>query len=280
MTIRLAACMHCFPMYSVESTIEIVRDLGFEAIELSAVRPHIWYPEDYSKEGVRQIREIVDSSGLKVVGLHTDDGSPHTSTLVHQNEKARRWKINNLRTSAELASILDTRMITTTPGYSMAIGTPKETAWEWAMQGLAEAAQACEDYDVIIGLEPCPGTIVADSRDGIRMIRELNLDNVKLILDTGHAMMTFHSSWRENGPHPVDAIRESKQYLLHMHADDNNGVNDEHSVPGTGVIDFEAVVKTLYEINYAGHISLEIVTRDPRKGFKEGKLHLEKYLKP
>jgi protein FrlC len=266
-------------MYSVEKTIEIVNELGFKAIELAAVRPHIWYPEDYSKEDIKCVKEAVDSVGLKIVGLHTDDGSPHTSTLVHQNEKARRWKINNLRTNAELASMLGTGMITTTPGYSLTIGTRKEAAWEWAKQGLAEAARACANYGVIIGLEPCPGTIVADSRDGIRMLEDLNLDNVKLILDTGHAMMTFHSSWRENGPHPVDAIYESKKYLEHLHANDNNGINDEHAVPGTGVIDFEAVIKALYDIGYNGYVSLEIVTRDPRKGFKDGKLHLEKYLR-
>jgi len=278
LTIELAACMHCFPMYSVERTIQIVAELGFKGIELSGVRPHI-NPEDYTKDDLKRLRSLLDSEGLKVVGLHTDDGSPHTSTLVHENERARRWKINHLKTCAEVASQLGAGLVTTTAGYSWTIGTPKEKAWQWVKQGLQEASKSCADYGVVIALEPCPGTVVIDSRDGIKMLDDVSSDNVRLLLDTGHAMISFHNTWKESGPHPVDAILESKKYLAYVHADDNNGMLDEHLVPGTGVIDFEDVVKALRQIGYEGYVSFELGTRDPRRGFKDSKKHLEQFLK-
>jgi len=279
LAMQLAACMHCFPMYSVEKVIDIVSGLGFKAIELSAVRPHIYYPEDYTKEEVRKIRELTRSAGLKVVGLHADDGSAFFSNLTHHNEKVRRWKINNLKTSAELASLLGTNIITTTSGYYCSVGTRKEKAWEWAKQGLSEAAQECANHGVVIALEPCPGTLIADSRDGLLLVEQIGLDNVKVLLDTGHAMMSFHSSWRENGPHPVDSVYELKEHLVYVHLDDNNGVEDEHLVPGTGVIDFEAVLDALRDIKYRGYLSLELAVRDPRAGFKRSRQYLEPLLK-
>ncbi len=279
MTMQLSACMHCFPMYSVEKTIEITAELGFRMIELAAVRPHIYYPEDHTKDDVKRIGELVRSAGLRTVALHTDDGSAFVSNLTHYNEKVRRWKINNLKTNAELASMLGTRIISTTPGYYLAVGTKKERAWEWAKQGLSEAARTCANYGVTIALEPCPGTIVEDSSDGLSMVEQIGSDNVKLLLDTGHAMMTFHSSWRETGPHPVDAIHDLGDHLVHVHLDDNNGVLDEHLVLGTGVIDFEAVLNALRRVRYKGDLSIEIVVRDPRKGFKDSKRYIEQLLK-
>ena len=279
MAMTLSACMHCFPMYSVEKVIDIVSELGFGAIELSAVRPHIYYPEDYAKEDIKKIRDLTGSAGLKIVGLHTDDGSSFFSNLTHYNEKVRRWKVNNLKTNAELASLLGTKMISTTPGYYSAIGTPKQKAWEWAKQGLTEAAQTCVNHDVVIALEPCPGTVVADSRDGLLMIEQIGSDNVKLLLDTGHAMMAFHNNWMENGPHPIDSIHDLKKHLVHVHLDDNNGVMDEHLVPGTGVIDFKAILDALRGIKYRGYLSIEIAVRDPRTGFKRSKQYLEPLLK-
>jgi sugar phosphate isomerase/epimerase len=166
----------------------------------------------------------------------------------------------------------------TDTGYSMMHGTPVEKAWEWAKAGLTEVAKTCNEFGLVIALEAGPGTIVRDSRDTIRIIKEMGLENIRALLDVGHAMVTFCDFWRENGPHPVDAIHDLKGYLVHLHVHDNQGLLDQHLVPGTGVIDFEAIVDALREVGYSGYMALEPNVRDPIKGFKEGKTYLEKFL--
>lgn len=270
--------MRCFQMYSIEEAVEIVAQLGFKYIEVSALRPGLSYPDDYTRDEVLAFRDHARSNGLKVAAIHTDDGSHHTSNLTNANEKIRRWKINHLKTSAELASLLEADVISTTCGYSMTVETPREKAWEWAVNGLTEAGKVSRAHGVAVALEPAPGTIVRDSRDGVRMLDEIKLDNVKLLLDTGHAMIASYSSLRENGPDLVESIHGAREYLIHVHVDDNNGFSDEHSVPGTGVIDFEAAVAALRDINYDRYLSFEISVRDPRKGLRDSKRYLERLM--
>lgn len=276
---ELCAHMRCFPMYSTEKAVEIVAQLGFKSLEVAAVRPGLSYPDDYTKDDVLKLRDHIRSNGLRVAAIHTDDGSPHTSNLTNYNERVRRWKIEHLKTSAELASLLDADVVSTTCGYSMLTETPRQEAWKWAMEGFTEAAKTSKTHGVSLALEPAPGTIIRDSKDGIRMLDEINMDNVKLLLDTGHAMIASHNSWRENGPTLADSIHDSRKYLIHVHVDDNNGTMDEHLVPGTGVVDFETVLAALRDINYERYLSFEISARDPRKGLRDSKRYIEKLLK-
>ena len=265
-------------MYSIERAVEIVAQLGFKYVEVSAMRPGLSYPDDYTRDEVLAFRDYLRSNGLKVGAIHTDDGTHHTSNLTNANEKVRRWKTSHLKMSAELASLLETNLISTTCGYSMTVETPRETAWKWAVSGLTEVGKAANSYGVAVALEPAPGTIVRDSKDGMQMIEEIKLDNVNLLLDTSHAMIASHSSLRENGPDLAEAIHDAGKRLVHIHIDDNNGISDEHLVPGTGVVDFEAVVAALQDINYDRCLSFEISVRDPRKGLRDGKRYLEKFM--
>jgi sugar phosphate isomerase/epimerase len=264
-------------MYSIERAVEIVAQLGFKYVEVSAIRPGLSYPDDYTRDEVLEFRDHVRSNGLKVGAIHTDDGSHHTSNLTNPNEKIRCWKISQLKISAELASLLDADLISTTCGYSMTIETPREKAWRWAVNGLTEAGKAANAYGVAVALEPAPGTIIRDSKDGMQMIEEIKLDNVNLLLDTGHAMISSHGSLRENGPDLVESIRDAGKHLIHVHIDDNDGTSDQHSVPGTGLVDFEAVIAALKDIDYHRCLSFEISVRDPRKGLRDSKRYLEKF---
>jgi sugar phosphate isomerase/epimerase len=278
MPMKISAYMGCFSMYIPEKAIEVIAKLGFKALDLLSVRPHLFYPHDYTKDELKPMVQLIDSYELKVAAVATSDGTAHTSNLTVPNEKVRRWNINHLKASAELASMFDCTLLTTDAGYYSPIGSTKEKEWHWAKEGLTEAAKTCSDYGVTIALEAGPGTILHDSRDGIRMIEEVNHENLRALLDVGHAMITFHNFWREAGPHPVDAVYDLKKYLVHTHIQDNQGLLDEHLIPGKGVIDFQVIIDALYDIGYNGYLTLEPNVRDPIKGFKEGKRFLEKLL--
>jgi sugar phosphate isomerase/epimerase len=77
----------------------------------------------------------------------------------------------------------------------------------------------------------------------------------------------------------VDAIKDLKSYLVHVHINDNSGLADEHLVPGNGVIDFEAIINALHGIGYDGYLALEPLVRDPIKAFKDSKRYISRFLK-
>ncbi|MGW8250065.1 MAG: sugar phosphate isomerase/epimerase family protein, partial [Anaerolineales bacterium] len=80
-----------------------------------------------------------------------------------------------------------------------------------------------------------------------------------LLLDTYHVNIE-ESSYSEPFRHTIQAGR-----LFHVHLGDNNRLP-----PGQGLIDFEAIVKTLYECGYSGYLSAELLAKpDPDTAARE-----------
>ena len=84
----------------------------------------------------------------------------------------------------------------------------------------------------------------------VSFVRELNRDNFKVCLDTGHCLV-----W---GQQPAVAARLiGKELLTVLHIHDNDGTADRHHRPGEGVANWNAFASALREIGYTGVCSLE-----------------------
>jgi len=76
--------------------------------------------------------------------------------------------------------------------------------------------------------------------------------NIGSCADVGH--------WARNGLNPVDCMKELKGHIMDMHLKDVatfNKVKANDTLPGKGVINFNAVFKELKEQNYTGAVSIE-----------------------
>ena len=83
-----------------------------------------------------------------------------------------------------------------------------------------------------------------------RMNKETNSDMFRVCLDTGHSNFC--------GEKPADAVRLiGKEYLGALHVHDNNGLADQHVIPGRGNIDWEDFSNALAEIGFEGCVSFE-----------------------
>lgn len=69
-------------------------------------------------------------------------------------------------------------------------------------------------------------------------------------LDIGHAGLTGSSA-----PAMLRAMGADRITALHIH--DNDGVNDSHMMPFTGVVDWPEVIRALREIGYRGDFTYE-----------------------
>ncbi len=95
-------------------------------------------------------------------------------------------------------------------------------------------------------------TTPKDSEKNIRKILDLN-PLVGFHADIGHLNLY--------GRNPVDYLTAFKDRLMHIHLHDNDGQRDLHLPMGTGIIDWDALIKTLKSV-YDGTITLEIFSRD------------------
>lgn len=104
---------------------------------------------------------------------------------------------------------------------------------------------------VSICLENMPFTKIALSspRQILDFIKTMNDPSLGFCLDTGHAAV-----W---GIQPAQALREAGSFLRVMHVHDNDGVHDQHRIPGMGVTQWQAFRQALQDIHFDGVFSLE-----------------------
>lgn len=92
-----------------------------------------------------------------------------------------------------------------------------------------------------------------------------NGDLLTVCMDTGHTNVAHRFG---DNPTPGDAIRQLGNRITCLHLHDNNGLSDQHKIPGTGDIDWEDVFSALDEIGYAGTFNLEVVLTHFGKHFE------------
>ena len=80
----------------------------------------------------------------------------------------------------------------------------------------------------------------------------INDDFFVACLDIGHAEMLGSDT---NAPEMVRALGKKRLQALHIH--DIDGVDDNHQIPFSMNVDFDAVTKALKEIGYDGYYTLE-----------------------
>lgn len=91
----------------------------------------------------------------------------------------------------------------------------------------------------------------ATSESFVEHIDAVNDEFLVACLDIGHAEM------RGSGSGAAEMIRALDRRLQALHIHDNDRWHDEHQIPFSMSIDFDAVVKALKDINYQGYFTLE-----------------------
>lgn len=107
-----------------------------------------------------------------------------------------------------------------------------------------------------------------DPRARLVLATALKSPNVKLSLDTGHAMFAHVKS----GAPPVDVfVRAAGATLEHVHLQDADGQADRHWHPGLGSLNWHALFAALAELPCWPRLILEV---NDERGLRRGAEHL------
>jgi sugar phosphate isomerase/epimerase len=105
--------------------------------------------------------------------------------------------------------------------------------------------------------------------DLLRLVMELSRrtsaqDVLGICVDTGHANM-HRDMYHEPA---VAFLEEFASSIFQFHVSDNHGEKDDHIVPGTGNVDWEAVLAALARTGYRGPVVLELNSDNPEEAAK------------
>lgn len=109
---------------------------------------------------------------------------------------------------------------------------------------------------------------ITSTAGGLAFLDEVDHPGLGLLVDTCHMTME-ERSWTEPFQLAMKAGR-----LWHVHLAENNRLT-----PGRGLIDFKAILKTLKEIGYDRHLTLEVMAiPDPDSSAREGIAYIRNLL--
>jgi sugar phosphate isomerase/epimerase len=193
-------------------------------------------------------------------------------SLESRKEYIRRKAVNYVKKCINVAS-----KFTPTPiVYVCTIEPcPRSEDREDLIKKFIEALTLCVDYaekmEVNLALEHFPGTLVNNTKMLLQIDEMIPSKNLKFLLDVGHMKIT-----KENF---VEAVRNMKNKLIHVHVHNNDGVQDLHLPPYKGKItpsELKDFIIELKNINYIGYISIELPEMpEPKKILSKSKVFLK-----
>lgn len=217
---------------------------------------------------LRAQRAAIEEAGIEITQTH----GPWRWPPQDFTEEDRAERFEKMAKSIRGTAILGCRNFVIHP--IMPFGDNQdpepERLWDMNLAFMSRLVEVGRSCDVVVNFENMPMTALSISRPEaiLRFVKMVDSPFFKVCLDTGHCAVF--------GDSPAQAVRLlGKEYLATLHIHDNNGHNDLHWNPYTGVIDWDDFSAALREIGFEGAVSLETaapghIPQDIREPFEQG----------
>ena len=248
-------CLQWFPQKYWESEFFIASSLGYNYIELIAERENNPDNPIWTDKGIEAIKDLAEKNGLSLYSFcddHIIDYSlvkdPHvvkkTKMLIGQGKTLNIKKlILPLFEESEL----------------------NESNFNDFKAPLLEIADVARANNIVVCLET-----ILDGGHLLSLMEFLDHSNIKCVFDTGNRIAFGHDIYSD--------ILLLNEHIEHVHIKDKNDM-DENVLLGTGKVNFEKVIESLFSINYKGFYTFETHRgNDPIKTAKYNKYFIEYFI--
>jgi sugar phosphate isomerase/epimerase len=232
--------------YPIADALDAIAAAGFRVLELSTAPHHF----DYARpDAVEQVRARLEGTGLRVHSLHAPFG--HDVNITSPEESIRRASFDRLERAADALRALSGSLFVIHPG-----GEDQRWIWdraarlELSVEGLTRVWNTCRSRGLVLVVEtPLPHLIGGQPDDFQLVLDRLPVDGTAICIDTSHVAL---------GAGVDSCLQRFGHRLAHVQVSDNNGVYDDHLVPGEGRIAWPRFVEGLGHLRYAGVFMLEV----------------------
>lgn len=238
----------------------MIRAFGIEGVELWGMPPHLdcREPDDW-----KRIVKYMTEEGVSVDAVHgpfyetlSDAGRNRWLSISHPNDKLRLKAVDMLKRTAELmADLRDCVMVVHFGVYG-----DDNRQLDSLLSSLINLEDFLSGTHVRIAFENVcsPLSLSRMMRD---TLEQFDFQNLGVCIDTGHANLNEE---------PVAAIHNAGDRLLHIHASDNKGAEDEHLVPFEGGIHWDELAEAVRSVYFKGCFTIETMCKgDQEEGLKK-----------
>jgi hydroxypyruvate isomerase len=230
---------------------EAAASAGFEAVEF------LW-PSAEQLDGcsIQQLGALIRSTGLKVPQFNSDAGdmSAGWRGLAGVPEARAHFRAN-LLVAIGLATELGCRKLNVLAGNAASVET-REAQLDVLVEGLAEAADMAASASISVLIEALnptdfPSYLVLDSATALDIVARTGRPNVRYQFDVYHTVM--------GGEDPIVVALAAADRIGHVQLADYPGRHE----PGTGTLDWGAILSALDSAGYDDWIGLEYKPANP-----------------
>ena len=208
---------------------------------------------ELDKKRVAVLKEAAKSYGLEY-SLHAPFADINIASPIKPMLNAA---MKRLKQSIANASAMDSKLWVFHPGQRTGIGQFYPGAdFKQNTQSIQQLYKTAEEYGVNIALENLPAKywfLMNTPQEFMRFYKETNLP-IGIVMDLGHANL-------ENQIEPFFNMLADK--IIHIHASDNDGADDQHFGIGEGNIDWNWFGQTLKKNGYDKNVIVESMTHVP-----------------
>jgi D-psicose/D-tagatose/L-ribulose 3-epimerase len=173
------------------------------------------------------------------------------------------WHKRQVNLASELGAVAYAGALYGHPGI-VKKRPPTEEENRWIAEALGDLAEYAEPKGVAIVLEPMSHFrthVVNKPEQATNLINLADRNNLFVLLDTYHMVTEIRDYAR--------AIRSVRERLWGMHLCEN-----DRGVPGSGLVPWSAVLSTLAEIHFQGHVGFESYNSSiPGFAYERGMFH-------
>lgn len=239
---------------SLENSVQTIADHGFKSIEFLVSPPH-FYLSQYKPGMYKKINSIMEKNGMEVLALNIPGLDINVASPFPE---MRKMTVDLYKKLIDIGQELNAKILVVVPGKRHPLLPPDfELIYGYAKDSLLQIMDYASHTDMIMGIETVPSIFLDKVKDVKRLIDDINSPKCKIVYDYANVFM------QED---PAEAIKLVKDDLCLVHISDTKKTKWEHNVIGTGDVDWASVNKSLQEINYQGHVILEVINYNGIQG--------------
>lgn len=221
--------------------IKKVSKLGFDVLEINASALI-----NYTDKEINKVKELLKENNI-ILTAGYGPIAEHNIANSKTRTKALDWYKKVFNNMAKLdIHVIGGAIYSYWPvDYSKEIN--KKEDLKKSIEGMQILAPIANEYNINICCEVLnrfENYLLNTSQEAVSFVKEIGLDNVKVMLDTFHMNIEEESFSR--------AIKTAGKYLGHFHLGEAN-----RRVPGEGRMPWNEILDALIEINYNGYAVME-----------------------
>ncbi|MSR32969.1 MAG: sugar phosphate isomerase/epimerase [Gemmataceae bacterium] len=244
-----------FAHHRLEDALKILASLGYRSVALTPDVQTLNPLEPGWESAAKEIAKALRDFGLQVVvetgaRFILDPWRKHQPTLLSNQVKERKTRLDYLLRSARLAEILGSNTLSFWSGNAPP-GATEIQSWDFLVEGCVTLLRQLQGSPVRLAFEPEPGMFIETMAQFEKLFTLVDQERFGLTLDIGHLECLGETPLAPHANRWADRL-----WNIHL-SDMRRGLHD-HVLPGEGSLDFAEVFAGLRRAGYQGGIHWEL----------------------